>query len=43
MNTNENLLQEICQKTVNNIPSTNWENASLSIYALNKMISFVAI
>ena len=43
MNTSENLLQEICDNTINNIPSSNWENISLTIYALNKMISYVAI
>lgn len=42
MNTIENLLQEICQKVINNIPGSVWENVSLNIYALNKMIIFVA-
>lgn len=43
MNTKEILLQEICENTINNIPTSDWENISLTIYALNKMISFVAI
>jgi hypothetical protein len=43
MNTTENLLQEICRKIINNIPSPTWENASLNIYALNKMLSFVSL
>lgn len=42
MNSTENLLQEICQKTINNIPSPSWENASLNVCALNKMITIVA-
>ena len=39
MNAVEEGLNEITSSVIENIPSTTWENASLSICALNKMIS----
>lgn len=36
------LITEILQQTISNIPVENWENASLQILALNKMIEITA-
>lgn len=42
MDNTQEKLKEICQKVINNIPSSSWDNASLNICALNKMITIVA-
>jgi hypothetical protein len=37
------LIDEIIQSTCENIPSNSWENFSLTVYALNKMIQVQAL